>query len=182
MEVKKVRKIATKESVLSSFDELNSFIEETLNNVDKNKRVLKSVAKRIKKLKHRTERVFKLKRKTNPSNPLVRKGFMKPTKLSLELRSFCNLEDVPVYRSEAVKIICNYIKENKLNCSLVVAKDKTGNVVRDENGQEIKKVDGRFIVPDDKLKTLLTKDYDSSVPLTFFTLQKHLKYHFVPNV
>jgi chromatin remodeling complex protein RSC6 len=94
----------------------------------------------------------KRKRKTGNRKP---SGFVKPTLISAELASFLGKpEGTEMARTEVTREINAYIKSNKLQ-------DATN---------------GRRIIPDAKLKTLLKiKKGDE---LTYFNLQKYMSSHF----
>lgn len=94
----------------------------------------------------------KRKRKTGNRKP---SGFVKPTLISSELASFLGKPDgTEMARTEVTREINAYIKSNKLQ-------DATN---------------GRRIIPDTKLKTLLKiKKGDE---LTYFNLQKYMSSHF----
>lgn len=83
-------------------------------------------------------------------------GFAKPTKLSKELCEFLGVPlDTLMPRTEVTRILNEYIKTNKL-----------------QDPQ-----DRRKIVPDDKLKKILT--LTEGVPLSYFSLQSSIKNHFL---
>ena len=89
---------------------------------------------------------------TKPMN-----GFSKPGNVSDDLRQFMGLkEDELVARVDVTKFITKYCQSNGLQ----------------------NESDKRILLPDDKLQTLL--QVDKTVELTYFNLQKYLKYHF-PN-
>ncbi len=94
----------------------------------------------------------KRKRRTGNRKP---SGFVKPTLISSELASFLGKPDgTEMARTEVTREINAYIKSNKLQ-------DATN---------------GRRIIPDAKLKTLLKiKKGDE---LTYFNLQKYMSTHF----
>jgi upstream activation factor subunit UAF30 len=114
------------------------------------KQLEKSVKKEIKELK---KKIVKNKHKVarQPS------GFAKPCKVTKELCEFMNKEEgTQIARTEVTKVLISYVKDNKLN-----------------NGEN-----GKIILPDNKLKTLLgIKDGD--VDLTYFTIQKYMNKHFI---
>ena len=91
----------------------------------------------------------KKKEKRQPS------GFAKPSKVTKELCQFMNKEEgTEIARTDVTKALIQYIKEHKLNSS--------------ENG--------KFIFPDDTLKTLL--GIEEGQELTYFTIQKYMNKHF----
>ena len=94
----------------------------------------------------------KRKRKTGNRKP---SGFVKPTLISSELASFLGKpEGTEMARTEVTREINAYIKLNKL--------------------QDV--TNGRRIIPDAKLKTLLKLKKGDE--LTYFNLQKYMSSHF----
>ena len=86
-------------------------------------------------------------------------GFVKPTKISQELASFLGKEkDTLMARTEVTREINQYIRAHNL--------------------QDPK--NGRHIVPDKKLRTLLKLSKDDE--LTYFNLQKFMSPHFPKNI
>lgn len=83
-------------------------------------------------------------------------GFVKPAGISKELAKFLGVaEDTKIARTDVTKLITKYVKDHSLQDSS----------------------NGRKIVPDAKLKSLLgTKNSDE---VTYFNLQKYMKPHFV---
>ena len=93
------------------------------------------------------------------SNATVEKrtpsGFAKPTNLSDELCDFLGIaRGSSLARTEVTRIINQYVKDNKL-----------------QNAE-----DRRMIVPDDKLRTIVTLGKEDR--LTYFNLQSFIKRHF----
>ena len=85
-------------------------------------------------------------------------GFAKPTNLSDELCDFLGIaRGSSLARTEVTRIINQYVKDNKL-----------------QNAE-----DRRMIVPDDKLRTIVTLGKDDR--LTYFNLQSFIKRHFKTN-
>lgn len=85
-------------------------------------------------------------------------GFAKPTNLSDELCDFLGIaRGSSLARTEVTRIINQYVKDNKL-----------------QNAD-----DRRMIVPDDKLRTIVTLGKDDR--LTYFNLQSFIKRHFKTN-
>ena len=83
-------------------------------------------------------------------------GFAKPSKVTNELCEFMNKkEGTEIARTEVTKVLCNYIKEHKL-----------------EN-----KDNSKIIYPDNKLKMLL--GIEEGQELTYFTIQKFMNKHFI---
>jgi chromatin remodeling complex protein RSC6 len=118
---------------------------------------LKTMRKTLNKERKDVQKIIKAsnlkaKRKANRSNG----GFTKPVPLSQPLCTFLNVSnDTELPRTEVTRRITAYIKENKLQ----------------------NESDRKQILPDNTLKTLLfMKDGDV---LTYFNLQRYLKYHFL---
>lgn len=180
----------SKENLVVEFDNLIAYVNEQVSKLAEDKktqkgsRALKSVSKKLNLLKNRTQRVIKLKKKkvVDPSLPKSNNGFMKPVRLSPELLRFTGWDDKPVLRADVTKFVSDYVKTNKLNNVMVVVKDKDGNPVKDKDGNVLRKRDGRIINPDTKIRSLLSKDYvvSESSPLTYFSIQGHLKFHYLP--
>ena len=85
-------------------------------------------------------------------------GFAKPTGLSDELCDFLGVErGSSMARTEVTRIINQYVKDNKLQHA----------------------EDRRMIVPDEKLRTIVTLGPDDK--LTYFNLQSFIKRHFKTN-
>jgi chromatin remodeling complex protein RSC6 len=86
-------------------------------------------------------------------------GFVKPTKISDELADFLGRDRGSLMaRTEVTKLITQYVRDNQLQ----------------------DKLNGRFILADDKLKALL--NYDEAKAngdkLSYFNLQRYLRGHF----
>jgi len=117
---------------------------------------IKNLEKNIKKKMDGLNKVNlknKLKGNRSPS------GFAKPTKVSKELCEFMNKkEGSEIARTDVTRALVTYIKENKL-----------------ENTENSK-----FILPDDKLKALLS--VDDGDELTYFTIQKYMNKHFTKEI
>jgi chromatin remodeling complex protein RSC6 len=99
----------------------------------------------------------KKKQKLNSDGTKPLNGFSKPGQVSDKLRKFMGLDSEQlVARVEVTKFITKYCQENGLQNE----KDK------------------RILLPDSALQDLLNVGTD--VELTYFNLQKYLKFHF-PN-
>lgn len=162
---KKKRVAPTRDSVMTTFDDLISAIEKEIEvlrdstNKSKGIKFLRTHGKKLKTLKTQAARIIskrvpgQRKSGTNTSS-----GFLKPVQISKEMSKFTgwDLKD-PKSRVDVTKFLCNYIRQNKLQNE----KDK------------------RQIIPDNKLCKLLNYDpKTSSQPLTYFHLQSLLKSHF----
>ena len=162
---KKKRVAPTRDSVIATFDELISAIENEIevlrdsSNKSKGIKFLRTHGKRLKTLKAQAARIIskrapgQRKSGTNTSS-----GFLKPVPISKEMSKFTGWDiKEPKSRVDVTKFLCNYIRQNNLQNE----KDK------------------RQILPDTKLCKLLNYDpKTSSQPLTYFHLQSLLKSHF----
>jgi len=156
----RMRKTITKEFVVASMDELVDMIEKEILSMRENTaktrgiRFIKALNKKIKQLRNNTARVLgQRKRNTNPN---TNSGLLKPVKISEELATFTGwAPDELKSRIEVTTFICRYIKENKLQNPL----------------------DGRKIIPDEKLSQLLKFDADKE--LTYYGIQSYMKHHFI---
>jgi len=98
----------------------------------------------------------KKKKKSTNRQP---SGFVKPTKISVELAAFLGKENgVEMARTQVTREINNYIRANNLQDS----------------------TNGRHINPDEKLSALLK--IPAGENLTYFNLQKYMSPHFFKNV
>jgi chromatin remodeling complex protein RSC6 len=98
----------------------------------------------------------KSSKKSKRSGNRAPSGFVKPTRISDELASFLGkTSGTEMARTEVSKEINAYIHANKLQ-------DKDN---------------GRKIIPDSKLRTLLKIQADDE--LTYFNLQRFMKHHFI---
>ena len=172
-QVKKERRIVSKESLNTDFEALVTLVNEEIGRLRESKpkakgiKFLKTLNKVVKQLHNDANRVTKFKkqtvRKTNTSS-----GFLKPVNISPELAKFTGWDVNQTYsRTQVTKFICEYVKKNKLF---------------NEEG------DKRNILVDEKLKALLKYDPKNApkdpetgqqIPLTYFRLQQYLKYHFI---
>lgn len=161
---KKKRRVPTKETIVSDFDELVSVVEEEISRLressgrqQKGVKFLRSLNKSIKVLRGHSVRVMKQKTKTNRKNN-TNSGFLKPVQLSKEMAKFTGWDHSELRsRVDVTKYICNYIRENNL-----------------QNPD-----DRRQIVADKKLAGLLHYDSKSDdKPLTYYRIQTYMKKHF----
>jgi chromatin remodeling complex protein RSC6 len=164
---KKKRVVPTRESVVSSFDEVIQMVETEIASLRdsstkaKGVKFLRSLNKRLKTLKTQVSRI-KQRSSTKAVSTAIsntNSGFLKPVKISSDMAKFTgwNPDDLKS-RVDVTKFLCNYIRENNL-----------------QNPS-----DKRQIVPDAKLSKLIK--YDSkkeSEPLRYYSLQKFLKPHFM---
>tara|TARA_B100001540_G_C15767579_1_gene624714 strand:+ start:809 stop:1504 length:696 start_codon:yes stop_codon:yes gene_type:complete len=164
-EVRRRRRVVDRDSVLAEFDAILEEFDTEIQNLrsadTKSRRTtgvkfLRTASKRIRTLKNDSARCMKVrKQSTRPRN--TTSGFMKPVNISNEMCKFTGWEtDCPKSRVDVTKYICNYIKEKELQ----------------------NPTDRRIILPDSKLKKLLSTENDEDQPLTYYTLQKRIQHHF----
>jgi len=164
---KKSRVVVTRDSVMTSFDEIIQLVEDEISNLkdSQNKtkgiKFLRTINKRIKTLKIHSSKIVKQKA-TKKTTPNANSGFQKPVKISKEMAKFAGWSnDELKSRVDVTKYLCNYIKENNL-----------------QNPK-----DRRQIISDVKLSKLLKYDSKKETePLTYFRLQNRLKEHFPKDV
>ena len=143
------------DTTIDSFVILSEKLSMVVSELKNLQTVVKSLQKEHNKLKKLTTKKSK-SRKADGTTSHVQSGFAKPTKLSDALCAFLSVpKGSELARTEVTRKINEYIKANKL---------------QSEN-------DKRFIVPDDKLKSIL--ELKEGVPLSFFNLQGCLKNHFL---
>lgn len=161
---KKKRVVPTRDSVLESFDEIITLVDkeiETLrdsSNKIKGVKFLRTLGKKLKTLKAHSTRIISKRVPSQRKSGSNTSGFLKPVPISKDIAKFAGWgPSDKKSRVEVTKLLCNYIRENKLQNE----KDK------------------RQIKPDSKLAKLLNYDEKTSTePLTYFRLQSLLKHHF----
>lgn len=164
-ETTKTRVVPTRESVQKEFEDLIASVDEEINklrdstNKSKGVKFLRSVNKRLKIIKNHSLRVSKQRQKTKRNN--ANSGFLKPVPISKELAKFTGWDPKEKHsRVDVTKYVCKYIKDH--------------NLQDPEDKRKIR------VETDKSLNTLL--QYDSakdSSPLTYYSLQRYLKNHFV---
>ena len=164
-ETTKTRVVPTRESVQKEFEDLIASVDEEINklrdstNKSKGVKFLRSVNKRLKIIENHSFRVSKQRQKTKRNN--ANSGFLKPVPISKELAKFTGWDPKDKHsRVDVTKFVCKYIKDR--------------NLQDPEDKRKIR------VETDKNLKTLL--QYDSakdSAPLTYYSLQRYLKNHFV---
>lgn len=144
--------------VYSELSELKDRLKTMLSAVRELSSMVVSLERRVNKDKKVADKKMKKKQtKLNPDGTKPLNGFSKPGAVSEDLRKFMGLaQDELVARVDVTKFITKYCKENNLH---------------DEK-------DKRILRPDKKLHKLLKIDKETD--LTYFNLQKYLKFHF-PN-
>lgn len=172
-EIKKKR-IATRESVLTSFDSIcQSIIDEITNSKDdknvngKSLKFLRNINKNLGTLKKDAGKLIRQRKKiiTDDSTATLKdtnkttSGFLKPVPISNAIAQFTGWSPSELKsRVEVTKFLCNYIKDNNLQ----------------------NPTDRRQILADTKLTKLL--ECNNATPLTYFDMQSHLKKHFPKQV
>lgn len=122
------------------------------------KSAIKVNAKQNAKIKHALDKILLKKSRKGNRTP---GGFVIPVQITSELSSFLGLpEGDTIARSAVTRKITDYIKANKL-----------------QNPKN-----GRYIVPDGKLSSLLKLSETDKENLTFFSMQRHLTPHFTKAV
>lgn len=139
---------------VDKFELVLAILNKTLTETKEAIALVKTLQKENKSIKKVSKRSKKEKgdetKSTRPAS-----GFAKPTKLSDALCTFLGVPTgTEMSRTDVTRVLNQYIKTN----SLQDTKDK------------------RTIVPDEKLKSILDS---TDGKLTYFTLQKHIKHHFV---
>ena len=162
---RRTRRVIDRESILRDFDAVLKAIDDEVQDLRSSDtksrkttgvKFLRSTSKTLRTLRSDAARVIKQRKpSTRPRN--TTSGFMKPVSLSREMCKFTGWEkDCPKSRVDVTKFICKYIREKEL-----------------QNPS-----DRRIILPDDKLKKLLSIDGSESDPLTYYSLQKKIQHHF----
>lgn len=164
----KRRRVATKDTFLTSFDDLSELINnEIINNKDdknvngKYLKFLRNINKNMVTMKKDAQKLIKTRKKPETTGDDVTKdankvssGFLKPVPISHAMATFTGWSPTELKsRVDVTKFLCSYIKENNLQ----------------------NPTDKRQIILDTKLSKLL--DYKEGT-LTYFDMQSHLKKHF----
>lgn len=144
--------------VYSELSELKDRLKAMLSAVRELNGMVVSLERRVHKDKKVADKKMKKKQpKLNADGTKPLNGFSKPGAVSDDLRKFMGLaDDELIARVDVTKFITKYCKENNLH---------------DEK-------DKRILKPDKKLQKLLK--LEKGTDLTYFNLQKYLKFHF-PN-
>ena len=158
------RRTPTRESVLTSFEELITSVENEIQTLRegpakiKGVKFLRSMNKNLKQIRNKAARVMKKKKKTTRVGN-QNSGFKKPVAISSELAEFAGWKpDDLRSRVDVTTYICDYIKTHDL-----------------QNPE-----DRRQIQPDAKLQKLLKFDPKKiKEPLRYYSLQTYLKTHFI---
>lgn len=167
-ESEKRRVVPTRESVEAELTSLVESVEQEVARLRdasgkaKGVKFLRVIGKRLKNLRTHALRVMKQKKTSQRKKTMTNSGFLKPVRISKELAKFTGWNEEELRsRVDVTKYICNYIKEH--------------NLQNPSDRRQIK------IDEDAKLKKLLNYDAKKEkTPLTYYTLQSHLKSHFTP--
>ena len=140
---------------VDKFELVLSILNRTLTETKEAITLVKALQKEEKKSNKKVSKRAKKEKGDDNKTPRPASGFAKPTKLSDALCAFLGVPvGTEMSRTDVTRVLNQYIKTNNLQDT----KDK------------------RTIVPDDKLKSILDS---TDGKLTYFTLQKHIKHHFV---
>ena len=158
------KRVVDKNSILTDFDTILSQLDENVNVIRENKtksainiKDIRGIQKQLRQLRSDVNRQIRNKRKLS-TEQIASSGFMKPVNVSSDMCKFASWKSGEMHsRVEVTKFICNYIKQKDL-----------------QNPE-----DRRQIKADDKLSKLLKLDKNSSEPLTYYSLQRHIQQHFV---
>lgn len=166
----RTRRVVTKESLISSIQELNTHLEAILTKQsesgEKNvigKRFVSRVHKALRVIESDAKKVLKMKsinRKADATS-----GFMKPVMISDEMAKFTGLDKNGSYpRPTITKFVCDYIKSHNLQNP----NDRREFKV-DSSLQKLLKYN-----PNDPPKD----EQGHAIPMTYFRLQKYMQHHF----
>ncbi len=140
---------------VDKFELVLAILNKTLTETKEAIALVKTLQKEDKKSNKKVSKKAKKEKSDDAKASRPASGFAKPTKLSDTLCSFLGVPTgTEMSRTDVTRVLNQYIKSNNL---------------QDTN-------DKRTIVPDDKLKSILDT---TDGKLTYFTLQKHIKHHFV---
>ena len=166
----RTRRVVTKESLISSIQELNTHLEAELSKQRENgekhvigKRFVSRVHKALRVIESDAKKVLKMKsinRKADATS-----GFMKPVMISDEMAKFTGLDKNGAYpRPTITKFVCEYIKSHNLQNP----KDRREFTV-DSALQRLLKYDPKNPPKDEQ---------GHAIPMTYFRLQKYMQHHF----
>ena len=153
---KKTKKTLQKQDFVQKFEYLFSAYEDQLKAARKQPNQSVSLHKYLSQLKKDVFQILKLKKRKSGDSTVS--GFMKPVDVSTELRSFLgNLpEDAEITRVLVTRKLCEYIKQQGLQ----------------------QNEDKRFIIPDDKLKSLFSiAADDNDTKLSYYGIQQLIQRH-----
>ena len=152
--VNKVEETVPEDDLTKTFGELMKKLQTLTMTFASLKQDFKTLEKKYNKEMKTLSKASAKKRKVQ-GKPRAPSGFIKPTRISEELALFLGKPDgTEMARTEVTREINKYIRTNDLQDP----------------------VNGRKIIPDDKLRVLL--QVPTSDDLTYFNLQKYLSKHF----
>lgn len=166
----RTRRVVSKETLISSIQELNTQIETELSKQKENKdkhvfgnRFVRRVHKALRIIESDAKKVLKMKTSTRRVSSTS--GFMKPIMISEEMAKFTGLDKNGAYpRPTITKFVCEYIKTNNLQNP----SDKREFRV-DAALQKLLKYNPANPPKDEQ---------GNSIPMTYFRLQKYMQHHF----
>ena len=166
----RTRRVVSKETLISSIQELNTQIESELSKQKENKdkhvfgnRFVRRVHKALRIIESDAKKVLKMKTSTRRVSSTS--GFMKPIMISEEMAKFTGLDKNGAYpRPTITKFVCEYIKTNNLQNP----SDKREFRV-DASLQKLLKYNPANPPKDEQGNT---------IPMTYFRLQKYMQHHF----
>jgi chromatin remodeling complex protein RSC6 len=166
----RTRRVVSKETLISSIQELNTQIESELSKQKENKdkhvfgnRFVRRVHKALRIIESDAKKVLKMKTSTRRVSSTS--GFMKPIMISEEMAKFTGLDKNGAYpRPTITKFVCEYIKTNNLQNP----SDKREFRV-DASLQKLLKYNPANPPKDEQ---------GNSIPMTYFRLQKYMQHHF----
>lgn len=140
---------------VDKFELVLAILNKTLTETKEALALVKTLQKEEKKSNKKVSKRSKKEKSDEVKTTRPASGFAKPTKLSDALCSFLGVQaGTEMSRTDVTRVLNQYIKTNNLQDT----------------------ADKRTIVPDDKLKSILDS---TDGKLTYFTLQKHIKHHFL---
>jgi chromatin remodeling complex protein RSC6 len=166
----RTRRVVSKETLISSIQELNTQIESELAKQKENKdkhvfgnRFVRRVHKALRIIESDAKKVLKMKTSTRRVSSTS--GFMKPIMISEEMAKFTGLDKNGAYpRPTITKFVCEYIKTNNLQNP----SDKREFRV-DSSLQKLLKYNPASPPKDEQ---------GNPIPMTYFRLQKYMQHHF----
>lgn len=157
-DIKRVRRLLTKENFYKEFEEYVLSVNQFIDNIKLEKGMKNTktaLAKKLKQLQGDCYKLLKLKHLRDAKKPRGENnsGFMKPIKISNDLASFLKTDpNEPITRVQVTKKLCSYIKEKDL-----------------QNPK-----DRREILPDSQLLRLFNLGDEK---LTYYSMQKQIQQH-----
>ena len=151
---KPAKRVATKEKLLSDMDNFYTKIKPILEAAPGSKQNIKDVIR----IQSDMRRILKVRNPDKKVKDNTNSGFMKPIRVSEELRRFLEADGgmtETITRAYLTTRLCNYIKKNNL-----------------QNPD-----DKRIIFPDENLVRLFSIQENEQEPLTYYNIQKRIQRH-----